>query len=110
MPAACGRPTRAARRHLQGVSNRDLKLENVLLMKDQATSYPMVKICDFGARALTVRLRACVRASERAGRRRASAASPPHPPCLVCRGSRLFQARRQQQRQHAAGDANLHGA
>ena len=34
---------------VQGVSNRDLKLENVLLMKDQATGHPMVKICDFGA-------------------------------------------------------------
>ena len=34
--------------HVQGVANRDLKLENLLLDRDGAGSRPLLKICDFG--------------------------------------------------------------
>lgn len=34
----------------QGVANRDLKLENLLLDQDQASGNPLLKICDFGGR------------------------------------------------------------
>jgi len=34
--------------HLQGVANRDLKLENLLLDQDQSSGNPLLKICDFG--------------------------------------------------------------
>ena len=33
---------------VQGVANRDLKLENLLLDQDQASGNPLLKICDFG--------------------------------------------------------------
>ena len=33
---------------LQGVANRDLKLENLLLDQDQSSGNPLLKICDFG--------------------------------------------------------------
>ena len=41
----------------QGVANRDLKLENLLLDQDQSSGNPLLKICDFGARARCAVLR-----------------------------------------------------
>lgn len=34
--------------HAQGVANRDLKLENLLLDRDGTGCRPLLKICDFG--------------------------------------------------------------
>ena len=38
----------SAWRHLQGVANRDLKLENLLVDQDSSGKRPLLKICDFG--------------------------------------------------------------
>jgi serine/threonine-protein kinase SRK2 len=32
----------------QGVANRDLKLENLLLDQDRCSGNPLLKVCDFG--------------------------------------------------------------
>lgn len=73
--------TRPAACRLQGVANRDLKLENLLLEKEPegvAGDWPLLKICDFGAPAglLPALLPAgswiCGARVERAGRSRSS--------------------------------------
>lgn len=34
--------------HKEGIVHCDLKLENILMQKDEDESLPLVKICDFG--------------------------------------------------------------
>ena len=33
---------------MQGVANRDLKLDNLLLVRDPQSGNPLLRICDFG--------------------------------------------------------------
>ncbi len=44
---------------VQGVANRDLKLENLLLDRKDTGSRPLLKICDFGYSKVPTALTKC---------------------------------------------------
>lgn len=46
---------------VQGVANRDLKLENLLLDRKDTGSRPLLKICDFGYSKVLTALTKCAK-------------------------------------------------
>ncbi len=46
---------------VQGVANRDLKLENLLLDRKDTGSRPLLKICDFGYSKVSTALTKCAK-------------------------------------------------
>lgn len=61
---------------MQGVANRDIKLENTLL---DSTTKPLIKICDFGYSKVTAPVCACLTrlcASQRTGSGTACVTAP----------------------------------